>query len=116
MDDRVEKPFEQWAILEIFGHTRLAGLVTEAEIGGCSFLRVDVPAVEPYQAFTRFYGNGAIYSMTIVDKEVAYEALKVLRPKPITNFALPRLAAPVYDQRSFGDNDDDADDDDGPPF
>ena len=26
--------FESWAIIEIFGHTQIAGKVTEASIGG----------------------------------------------------------------------------------
>jgi hypothetical protein len=36
---------EQWAIVEIFGHQRIAGRLTEQTIGGCSFVRVDVPAL-----------------------------------------------------------------------
>ena len=35
--------FEEWAVLELFGHQRLAGLVSEVQIGGASFVRVDVP-------------------------------------------------------------------------
>ena len=45
MDQQPEKAFEQWAIVEIFGHQRIAGKVTEQTIGGCSFVRVDVPAL-----------------------------------------------------------------------
>ena len=107
-------PFEQWAIVEIFGHTRLAGLVTEATIGGCSFVRVDVPEHDGRPGFTRFYGNGAIYSMTIVDREVCMAALSQLQPRPITNVYLPQLTAPVYDSRSSIEEEDA--DDDGIPF
>jgi hypothetical protein len=35
--------FDSWAVVELFGHQQIAGRVTEASIGGCSFLRVDVP-------------------------------------------------------------------------
>ncbi|HEY0169427.1 MAG TPA: hypothetical protein VGB98_00120 [Pyrinomonadaceae bacterium] len=45
MDD-TKKTFDCWCVLELFGHVRLAGHVTEASIGGCSFLRVDVPERE----------------------------------------------------------------------
>ncbi len=36
--------FETWAILELMGHRRLAGFVTEQEIGGANLLRIDVPS------------------------------------------------------------------------
>ena len=32
-----------WAIVEIFGHQRIAGFLSEQTIGGQSFVRVDVP-------------------------------------------------------------------------
>lgn len=35
--------FDHWCIVESFGHERIAGRVTEQTIGGCSFIRVDVP-------------------------------------------------------------------------
>lgn len=39
-----EKPaFEGWAILELMGHRRLGGHVSEATVAGAGFLRIDVP-------------------------------------------------------------------------
>jgi hypothetical protein len=38
--------FDQWCIVELFGHTKIAGKVSEAQIGGQSFIRVDVPQIE----------------------------------------------------------------------
>lgn len=76
--------FESWAILEIFGHTQIAGKVTEASIGGCSFLRVDVPEHEGKPAFTKFYGQGAVYSMTPCSEEAARAALKHIMPAPVS--------------------------------
>lgn len=94
--------FDQWAIIEIFGHTQIAGRVTEASIGGCSFLRVDVPEVNGRPAFTKYYGNGAIYSMTPCSEEIARAAVEEIRPAPITVY-MPRL----QQQLSFEDREDD---------
>ena len=66
-----KESFSQWCLVELFGHQRIAGQVTEETIGGCSFVRVDVPAVDGSEALTKFYGNGAIYSMTPVSEELA---------------------------------------------
>lgn len=76
--------FESWAIIDLFGHSKIAGKVTEAVIGGCAFIRVDVPAVGKQQAFTKFFGNGAIYSMIPCSEAVALVALKQIIPEPVS--------------------------------
>lgn len=102
-------PFAEWAVIDLFGHVQLAGRVTEAQIGGCSFLRVDVPATAEWPAFTRFLGQGAIYSMTIVAKEVVYEVLKTLRPRPVERFMLPEVPGasrqPLLDYGDYAEDD-----------
>lgn len=40
--------FEGWAILELMGHRRLGGYVTEVELAGHGMLRLDVPE-HPWQ-------------------------------------------------------------------
>jgi hypothetical protein len=76
--------FDHYAIVEIFGHVRLAGRVSEATIGGCQFVRVDIPETATQPAFTRMYGQGAIYSITLVSEEVARLAAERLQEKPLT--------------------------------
>lgn len=90
MTDQSQATFSQWCIVELFGRQVIAGLVTEQVIGGCSFIRVDVPEINSTPAFTRFYGNGAIYAMTPVSEEVARLALKRVTPEPI-NIYIPEL-------------------------
>lgn len=43
MSTETKPTFEGWAILELMGHRRLAGHISEAQIGGASFIRIDVP-------------------------------------------------------------------------
>lgn len=90
MGDIPEK-FEQWAIVELFGHQRIAGLVTEQILGGASFVRVDVPATNGRQGFTKFYGPSAIYAMTVVDEETGRAAAECLSPRPIEEFSARQM-------------------------
>ena len=85
-----QQKFEQWAIVEIFGHQRIAGRVSEQTIGGCSFVRVDVPAVGDEQAFTKLFGQGAIYAITFVDESAATLAAGAIQARPIDTWELQR--------------------------
>lgn len=85
--------FEHFAIVELFGHQVIAGKVSEQVIGGQGFVRVDVPAVDGRDAFTKFYGAGAIYAITPCDEETALMAVAGLRKKPVDvwRLNLPQL-------------------------
>jgi hypothetical protein len=88
----IESPkFEQWATVELFGHSRIAGLISEQTIGGCSFLRVDVPATDETPAFTKLYGNGAVYAISFVKEEIARAAVKAYRVRPVSEYEIPEL-------------------------
>jgi hypothetical protein len=93
---------DTWAIVELFGHARIAGRISEYAIGGSSFVRVDVPEVGEGAAFTRLYGQGAIYSITFVDEETARQAVQAIRPAPLTIYipAARQLAKPDDDADS----------------
>ena len=75
--------FEQFAIVELFGHQIMAGKVSEQVIGGQGFVRVDVPAVDGQEGFTKFYGAGAIYAITPCDESTMTAAVQGLQRKPI---------------------------------
>jgi hypothetical protein len=116
-DKDIPDKFDCWAVLELFGHVRLAGHVTEATIGGCSFLRVDVPEREGDGIkFTRYFGNGAIYSMTPVSEEVARAVGDGNAAPPVTRWEMPRPALPPREEPpdSFEDQGDGDDDDEHP--
>jgi hypothetical protein len=90
--------FEQWAIVEVMGHTKYAGLVSEQAIGGGNFLRVDVPKLEAdgrtaeQQPFTKYLGSGSIFSITPVSEEIARHVAATLRAAPVHVYDLPQLA------------------------
>lgn len=86
-----EPKFEWWAIIELMGHRRTAGLVSEQTIGGQAFIRIDVPETPNQPAFTQFYGGGSIYCLTPTTEEIAraVAARSCIRPVQIYELALP---------------------------
>jgi hypothetical protein len=93
MNEEQQQKFEAWGLLELFGHQRLAGRLTEQTIGGCSFIRIDVPAVDGVQEYTRLFGQGAIYGITITTEDVARRLAAGMRARPISPYDLPRTPA-----------------------
>lgn len=81
--------FETYAILEIMGHQTFAGYVSEQEIAGQAFIRIDVPAIEGAEAWTKYFGPSSVYGITPVTKEVAELRAEALGKLPMTAWDLP---------------------------
>jgi hypothetical protein len=109
-----QQTFSGWAIVELFGHNTIAGMVSEQSIGGASFVRVDVPQIDDqHPAFTKLYGAAAIYAMTPVTEEHARAAAHHIRVRPVQVYILPdREASPARPQLATAAPADDFDDDD----
>jgi len=119
--------FEVHAIVELFGHNKIAGKVTEQTIGGSTLLRIDVPDTKSQPAFTRFMHINAVYAINPVTEEVATQYAENLKVMPIQSWDArevlnrideqKKLVAPKYDQ-AYEDNQRDADDEleDDEPF
>lgn len=79
-----------WAIVEIMGHKRYAGYVSESVVGGASFVRVDVPANDDCQAFSKMFGAASIYCITPVSEDAARVAAGRLKEQPMSEWDLPQ--------------------------
>lgn len=104
MPDR--DPFHAWAIVELFGHTRIAGLVSEEQIGGATFIRVDIPNDQDTRRTTRYLGPSAIYSITPVEELIARRLAESIRYRPVQPYELPERtveAIPFGDDREEDD-------------
>lgn len=101
----MSEKFEQFAIVELFGHMVIVGKVTEEAISGQGFIRVDVPETEKSKAFTKFYGPGAIYAITPCDEATMLAAANGLKTIPVDPWSLNLPAFPrIFEDSS--DNDD----------
>ena len=102
-------PFEHWALVELFGHQRIAGKVTESEIGGGKFIRVDVPAIKERSALTRYYGPAAIYGITPLTEETAVALAASIEAAPVTRWDARSLLTEKSPQRLLTGDDEDQD-------
>ena len=94
--------FKEWCILELMGHRKLAGLVSEQEIAGHGFLRLDIHTTKRYRPdgnevgddhkSTQFYSPSSVYAITPVTEDTARAFAEGNQPAPVTRWELPGLA------------------------
>nr|DAJ57623.1 MAG TPA: hypothetical protein [Caudoviricetes sp.] len=82
-DNMEQEKFDLWCVVELFGHSRIAGRCTEQNVAGTNMLRVDVPDTSNQPGFTRFLSSGAIYAINPVSEGVARQIAENLQIQPV---------------------------------
>ncbi len=111
----IESGFNQWAIIELMGHVKIAGHVTEVEMFGSKLGRVDIPNGDKFT--TQYFNGSSLYRLTPTTEEIARGVAKSNQPAPVYRWEIPQLnAAPVVEaefpfDKEFPDEGNDDDDD-----
>jgi hypothetical protein len=79
--------FDEWVILELMGHRRLAGRLTEQEVAGKGFLRLEITDS------TQLYNPASVYCITPTTEETARAVMAVSTPAPVQRWELPSQPA-----------------------
>lgn len=112
---------EVWAVVELMGHVRLAGRLTEEEKFGAKMGRLDIPKtpdpkcpacegtgrarllVDDDEAscwnccgfVTQYFGGGSVYRITFVTEEAARLVAARSQPEPVHSWELPEQLSPA---------------------
>jgi hypothetical protein len=95
---------EYWALVELMGHNRIVGRVTQSELGDGQFLQVDAIKENGEFAFTRILSPAAIYAINACTQEVAIQLAKdglnrgYRGASPILVLDLPALKAEIREE------------------
>lgn len=102
----MEEKFELNAIVELFGHQRMAGKVTDQSVGGASFIRIDVPETKSQPAFTRIVNPSAVYAINPVTEEVMLYMAENITAKPIDAWDIQTMQKKLLALKSDADKED----------
>lgn len=105
MDTFNEHPekFQCWAVVDLMGHSKTAGLISEQSIAGKGMIRIDIPDKSGEIRVTRFYSPDAVYSLAPVDKQIAVAYAAHHDTRPVQIYDLRKL---IEDKKvGEGDND-----------
>lgn len=86
-----QEKFELWGIVELLGHQRIAGKLTEQNVAGTNLLRVDVPETKSNPSFTRLISNSALYAINPTTEEVARLYAENLNCQPIDSWDIRKF-------------------------
>ena len=103
-----KEKFELFALVELFGHSRIAGQVTEHAMGSSTFIRIDVPETKTQPKFTRFVNPSAVYAINPVTEEVMKEMAERIEQKPIDSWDIREMEKKLI-ALGKGNNQDDED-------
>ena len=78
-----------WAIVELFGHTILAGEVSKCEIA--DFVQINIPKVGDIPAWSKMVNPKAIYGINPVTEEVAKAKAETINQMPIDRWDIEQL-------------------------
>lgn len=104
--------FDEWAIVDLFGHQRFAGRVRKASFPP-DFLRLDVPATPGFDAITKLINPKAVYELVPTTEEIATQVAAGCRPEPVRRWELPALAAQAEERDPWAAEAARAEDEDG---
>jgi hypothetical protein len=104
VDDGAAPPAPFWAKVEIFGHRRHFGRVSEVEQFGTKMLRVDVPIGDGEKFATFTYGGASIFGLTPLTEEACRKWAAYDRPSTVDPLAL--MPPEPYRARVFDDDED----------
>lgn len=98
-----------WAVVELMGHRRIAGHVSEAAQYGTAMIRIDVPTEDGRPPITQFYGGNSIYCLSPVTEDVARAVARRNQPAPVSPYEIlppkampsPRIDPDLEDDEDF---------------
>lgn len=79
--------FDSWAVVELMGHVRMAGRLTEEERFGGKMGRLDVPDGDRF--VTTFFTASSVYRITLTTEDVARSVAAQNKPQPVHRWELP---------------------------
>lgn len=101
--------FAVWGIVELMGHVRMAGKISEQELFGAKVGRIDIPG-EGDSFMTQYFGGSSLYRLTPTTEDTARMVAAHHQPEPVYVYELrpptpPRLGVCDEDEDDEGDDD-----------
>lgn len=86
---------EQWAVVELMGHVRTAGRISEEERFGGTMGRLDIPIGDSESEYvTTYFHSSSVYRVTFTSEAAARAVASQNMPAPVHSWEMPILRNP----------------------
>jgi hypothetical protein len=110
LTDAAGEDLNCWALVEIFGHTKVAGRITTRKFGVNMMLQVDVPKGAAEFSHSQLFSPAAIFSINPTSEEWCRRwAERSYNPSPLP-YLPERLSVTAASESDGPDSDEDHDD------
>lgn len=89
MSEEASELAAEWGVVELFGHIRLAGRISEVEHYGGKLLRLDIPGSNGEFIATQLIGHAALFRVTPTTEQTARRVAVLSQPAPVKRWELP---------------------------
>ena len=105
--DKNQETIETWAYIEIMGHSKIAGRVSERKIGVAVMLQVDVPKPDEGFSHTELYSPASIFSIKPTTEEWCRKFIAARVNYPVLPYIMParQLTTGESDEQDFYEDD-----------
>lgn len=105
-EDEKQPELSGYALVEIFGHVRIVGWLTQQAFGSAVLFRIDVPDMTQdgkvvRKGFTRYFGVGSIYSITPIDAETMKELLPSISGAPARPYSISSSSSRYDEDKDY---------------
>lgn len=83
-----DKKLEFPCLVELFGHNRISGMISEHALGNSVMIRIDVPETNQNPAFTKFVNPSSVYALNPIAEEMMHQMAEEIKAKPIQFYDL----------------------------
>lgn len=98
---------DQWAIVELMGHVRTAGRISEEQRFGGTMGRLDIPTGDASGEYvTTYFHASSVYRITFASESAARAVAKQNEPEPVKGWEMPQLLGKPRETISMLDDDD----------
>lgn len=92
-DTQTAPGFDEWCIVELLGHRRVAARVREVTLAGAGMLRLDEPQTAGAPARTQYVSPASVYAIHPTTEDVVTAMAARWRIEPVNRWELPALSA-----------------------